>query len=118
MVVDDEPSIVRTVCAILEVYGFKAVGAGSGQEAIAKVADLCPDVVLCDVMMPEMNGFETGLELKKLCPKCRLLFFTAYSNVSELSVDLTKAGHVFEVLSKPLPGAMLVNRIKAALAST
>jgi two-component system, NtrC family, nitrogen regulation response regulator NtrX len=116
LVVDDEPSIVATVCAILEAYGFSAVGATSGTEAIAKAAETCPDLLLSDVMMPGMNGFETALQVKKHCPKCALLFFTGYANVANLGVDLENNGYVFEMLSKPLPGAILVEKIKGALA--
>jgi CheY-like chemotaxis protein len=117
LVVDDEPAIVATVCAILEAYGFSPVGVTSGEEAIAKATDSCPDVLLCDVMMPGLNGFETGLQVKKVCPTCRLLFFTGYAEVPGLADDLKSNGHAFEVLGKPVRPAELVDKINAALAA-
>jgi len=118
LVVDDEPSIVSTVCAILHVYGFRTLSATSGPEAIAKAAGACPDLLLCDVIMPGMNGFQTALQVKKLCPQCRLLFFTGYAAVADLAEGLKNDGHDFEMLSKPLPPAVLVDRVKAVLAAS
>lgn len=115
LVVDDEPTIVSTVCAILEGCGFRTEGATSGKEAVAKAAVSRPDLMLSDVLMPGMNGFETGLEIKKLCPDCHLLFFTAYGDVSALSAALRSTGHDFEVLAKPMRASLLVDRIKAML---
>ena len=115
LVVDDEPSIVATVCAILEAYGYSAVGVLSGDEAIARVTDSCPDVLLCDVMMPGLNGFETALEVKKRCPNCRLLFFTGYAEVPGLADGLKSKGLAFDVLSKPMHPATLIDKINAAL---
>lgn len=118
LVVDDEESIVRTICDILDLYGFRTIGATSGGEAIAKIADSCPDLLLSDVMMPGMNGFETGLQVKDLCPRCGLLFFTGYAEVSDLAVELKSKGHAFELLSKPLPPSLLVDKVSAALAAS
>lgn len=117
LVVDDEPSIVATVCAILEAYGYSAVGVTSGAEAIAKATASCPDLLLSDVMMPGLNGFETGLQVKKVCPHCRLLFFTGYAEVSGLADGLKSNGLAFEVLSKPMHPAALVDKVKAALSA-
>ena len=116
LVVDDEPTIVQTVCNVLGSSGFDVLGVNAGDEAIAAVATFCPDVLLSDVMMPGMNGFEIGLEIKKLCPNCHLLFFTGQSEVSDLSEDLKRNGHRFELLRKPVPPMELIDRVKAALA--
>ena len=117
LVVDDEPSIMRTVCMILEAYGFDTQGASSGDEAITQAANSCPDLLLSDVMMPGKNGFETALEIKKLCPECRLLFFTGYaSQIASLTVTLTSNGYRFDLLSKPMLPKELLDSVKAALA--
>lgn len=117
LVVDDEPAIVATLCLVLEAHGYGTVGVTSGYEAIAKVAGSCPDLLLSDVMMPGMNGFETGLQVKKLCPKCRLLFFTGYAEVSGLAQELKNKGHFFEVLQKPIHPSFLLDKVKATLAA-
>ena len=59
LVVDDEARMIRFVRMNLELEGFQVAEAGSGMEALEKVRDELPDLVLLDVMMPEMDGFET-----------------------------------------------------------
>lgn len=59
LVVDDEPPIVRLVKAKLRVDGYEVLTAGHGDEALAIVQQESPDLVVLDVMMPDMDGFET-----------------------------------------------------------
>ncbi|HNT06409.1 MAG TPA: response regulator, partial [Anaerolineae bacterium] len=58
LVVDDEPRMVRFVRMNLELEGYVISTAANGTEALAKVRDELPDLVLLDVMMPEMDGYE------------------------------------------------------------
>ena len=116
--VDDELSIVETMRMILEISGYTVSTAVSGLQAIAKAEEACPDLLLSDVMMPGLNGFEAALRIKKRCPGCRLLFFSGYSGSPELlrlSENLKDSGHDFEVLSKPLHPSMLLEKVKSAL---
>ena len=64
LVVDDEPSIRDLVQMILENEGYHVITAGNGVEAIERVRSEKPDLVLLDVMMPAMNGFEVCRRLK------------------------------------------------------
>ena len=116
LVVDDEPTIVQIVCMVLGSAGFDAVGVNSGDEAIAKAATFSPDVLLSDVMMPGMSGFETALEVKKLCPGCRLLFFSGRIDGAVMGEGLRTLGHHFELLPKPVQPDVLLEKIKTALA--
>ena len=59
LVVDDEPPIVRLVRAKLQVDGYEVITAGRGEEALAALEDGRPDLVVLDLMMPGMDGFET-----------------------------------------------------------
>jgi CheY-like chemotaxis protein len=118
LVVDDEKSIVETLRMILEMSGYAVHAAVSGQQAIATVEEGCPDLLLSDVMMPGLNGFETALRIKQRCPGCRLLFFSGYANSPEvlhLSENLTAQGYEFEVLAKPLHPSMLLEKVHFAL---
>ncbi|MDH7568672.1 MAG: response regulator [Armatimonadota bacterium] len=58
LVVDDERHIVRLVQVNLERAGYEVVTAFDGKEAVSKVKDVRPDLIVCDVMMPYMDGFE------------------------------------------------------------
>jgi DNA-binding response OmpR family regulator len=64
LVVDDEPNIVDVVTMALRFQGFAVESAGTGAEAIAAVSDFRPDLIVLDVMMPEMNGFDVAAVLK------------------------------------------------------
>jgi two-component system KDP operon response regulator KdpE len=66
LVVDDEPRMVRFVRMNLELEGYQVSEAGSGMEALEKVRDDLPDLVLLDVMMPDMDGFETLEHLREI----------------------------------------------------
>jgi CheY-like chemotaxis protein len=58
LVVDDEPDILGALELFLEMEGYRVMTASDGQEAITKLADVRPDLVLSDVMMPFLNGIE------------------------------------------------------------
>ncbi len=65
LAVDDEKNIVRLVQVNLERAGYKVITAGDGKEALKKVADEKPDLIVLDVMMPYMDGFEVLQNLRR-----------------------------------------------------
>jgi CheY-like chemotaxis protein len=69
IVVDDHPTFRATACALLEAEGFAVVGeAADGQSALDVIARLAPDVVLLDVQLPDLDGFELAARLAALDP--------------------------------------------------
>src|SRR6202171_3103603 len=66
LVVDDEPHLVRAVRMYLELQGFTVFGAQSGEEALEAIRDRLPDLVVLDVMLPGMNGFDTLQEMRRV----------------------------------------------------
>jgi DNA-binding response OmpR family regulator len=64
LVVDDEPHVVRLVEINLTQLGFEVSGASDGEECLARVAEEKPDLVILDVMMPRLDGFETLSRLR------------------------------------------------------
>ncbi len=65
LIVDDEPSLLRTLEGCLRAEGFDTTTARSGADALVKVAQSVPDVVLTDVRMPGMSGYELAQHLRK-----------------------------------------------------
>ena len=65
LAVDDERAILRLIQVNLERHGYKVLTAGDGREALDKIAAATPDIVICDVMMPYMDGFEVLRRLRK-----------------------------------------------------
>ena len=65
LLVDDEPSIVKMVAKRLEVAGFEVVVAMDGEEGLEKAKTQGPDVIILDLMLPKLNGYEVCAALKK-----------------------------------------------------
>jgi len=65
MVVDDEPDILFTVGQMLEMSGYEVVKVKDGNECIDKLKDWTPDLVLLDIMMPEVSGWDVAAKIKE-----------------------------------------------------
>jgi len=119
LVVDDEELIVTTVRTIFAAYGYHTEGALSGEEAIAKAKAMSPDLLLCDVRLPGLNGFEAALQIKEFCPRCRLLFFSAYVDAEYLVRDFRRIfaerGYPMELLPKPVHPTTLLRTVERTL---
>lgn len=115
LVVDDEPDIVDLLKYNLETEGFEVSTASNGVEAIEVAKNKVPDLILLDVMMPEMDGIETCIELRKIekLSNCYIAFLTARSeDYSQIAGFESGAD---DYISKPIKPRVLVSRIKAML---
>ncbi len=113
LVVDDEHLIADTLTSILNLSGFEAQAAYSGEQALEAVPDHCPDIVLTDVRMPGRNGIETGREILKRCPHIRVVLFSGQANVAGLVDAASRENGNFQLWSKPLHPRDLVRRLRA-----
>jgi len=113
LIVDDHAILREGVRALLSAHeDLQVVGeAGDGQEAIAAVERLDPDVVLMDIAMPGLGGIETTIELKKQGRRCKVLILSQYED-REYVRRLLKAGVSGYVLKKSA-GAELAGAIRA-----
>ena len=98
LIIDDERLLVKSTCMALNCYDFEAVGALDGPEGIQKAEELQPDVILLDIMMPVMDGWEVLKKLRenKVTQDIPVIVFTAkeYSNGKALSESKGAAGFV------------------------
>jgi DNA-binding NarL/FixJ family response regulator len=113
VIVDDHAILREGVRALLALHpDLEVVGeAADGKDAIARVEELDPDVVLMDIAMPGLGGIEASLELKKLGKRARILILSQYED-REYVRRLLKAGVSGYVLKKSA-GAELANAIRA-----
>jgi CheY-like chemotaxis protein len=72
-VVDDEEVIAQTLAVILRQSGFLAKSFTNPLEALAEAASTAPDLLISDVMMPEMSGVDLAIKLRALHPECKVL---------------------------------------------
>ena len=118
LVVDDEPRMVRFVRMNLELEGYQVTEAGNGIEALEKVRDDLPDLILLDNVMPGMSGVE-ACKLLKADEKTRgipVLFVTAMDDKHNESVGL-QSGAV-DYINKPPSPEIVLARVKVHLQST
>ncbi len=115
LVVDDEPNIVLSLEFLMRKAGFEVEVARNGQEALAAIARQPPDVLLLDVMMPEMDGFEV-CERLRADPRGRatkVVMLTARGRDSERQRGLALGADAY--VTKPFSTRELVARVKAML---
>ena len=113
LVVDDIPSNIKLLEARLVAEYFDVVSASNGQDALAQIAEQEPDIVLLDVMMPGMDGFEACRRIKKN-PKTAhipVVMVTALDQTSDRVAGLDAGADDF--LTKPVDDAALFARVRS-----
>ena len=102
LVVDDEKVIADTIVQILNRNGFIAEAAYGGEEAIEKATRHCPELVLSDVLMPQVDGVEAAIAIRMHCPDTRIVLFSGQAATVEILARARERGHNFELLPKPI----------------
>ena len=115
LIVDDNPQNVELLCAFLESLPVKIITAGDGIEALRKVAEQPPDLILLDIMMPHMSGYQVCQRIKT-DPKTRdiqILMVTALNELGDIE-RATECG-TDDFVSKPVNKFELLTRVKSLL---
>jgi two-component system nitrogen regulation response regulator NtrX len=100
MIVDDEPSILRSLSGALEDEGYRIIAVGDGQRAMKKIEEELPDLVLLDIWMPGMDGIETLKRIRGQYPGVPVVMISGHGTI-ETAVTATKLG-AFDFIEKPL----------------
>jgi len=115
LLVDDEPDIIDLISYNLEKEGYDIKSADNGRDAIQIAKDFIPDLILLDVMMPEMDGIETCVEMREIetLNSSIIAFLTArgedYSQIAGFDAGAD------DYISKPIKPRVLLSRIQALL---
>lgn len=117
LIVDDESSMVSVLQRHVSNAGYEFVSASNGQEALEKIEKEEPDLVLLDLVMPGMNGFETCRRIREneKTKKLPVLIITALRGQSDSAAATASGANEFIV--KPIDGAELAKRLRARLGS-
>jgi len=115
-VVDDEIAIAESAAMILRVHGFDARPFSDPLAALEASQNQAPNLLLSDVIMPGLNGFELSTGVVKDCPKCKVLLFSGDPGARERYAT-TPAEKAFDVLLKPIRPTELLNAIQRKLDS-
>lgn len=111
-IVDDEWDIAETLAAILSRNGFLAQAFHSPNRALVRALDQPPDILLTDVMMPDLSGLDLAIALRRAGLPCRILLFSGQPDAASLLLDAHHRGYDFELLDKPLHPMQLLLRLR------
>ena len=115
LIVDDEPSIVVPVQFLMQQQGYTVLVAGDGHDALDMIYKYQPDLVLLDIMLPGIDGYEV-CEIVRLNPKLRdvkIIFLTAKGREVEIAKGLALGADAY--ITKPFSNAELVSKVKMVL---
>jgi DNA-binding NtrC family response regulator len=107
-VVDDEALIADSVTQILSQSGFAATAFYVGSDAIEQAQVECPDIVVSDVLMPELNGVQLAIAIRSYCPGARIILFSGQAATVDLLREAERDGYSFELLPKPIHPTQLL----------
>jgi CheY-like chemotaxis protein len=112
LVVDDEKVIADTLAKIFELNGYEASTVYTGTAAVESARSFQPDLMICDVLMPEMNGIEAAILIRGIVPTCKILLFSGQAATANLLDEARAQGHEFEILAKPVHPADLLAKVR------
>src|SRR4030043_454849 len=115
LIVDDEPNVLRMVSYTLHAEGYEIVTAQNGAEAITKAKTEAPDLILLDVMLPDMSGVEVCAQIRNMQETIDIpvIMLSALAQVPDKIKGLEAGAD--EYITKPITPGELVARVKAIL---
>lgn len=112
LVVDDERVIADTLAIILNQSGFDASAVYTGTDAVETARSQEPDLIISDVIMPDMNGIEAAIRIRQILPDCKILLFSGQAATADLLEKARLEGHEFEILAKPVHPQDLLAKLR------
>jgi CheY-like chemotaxis protein len=113
LVVDDERVIADTLAIILNQHGYDASAVYTGYGAVERARSLSPDLIISDVIMPDMNGIEAAIRIRQFLPSCKILLFSGQAATADLLENARAQGHEFEILAKPVHPQDLLAKLRS-----
>jgi CheY-like chemotaxis protein len=112
IVADDEHVIADTLAIILNRAGFEASAVYTGSEAVELARTTKPDLIITDVMMPDMNGIEAAIHIRGFLPSCKILLFSGQAATADLLENARARGYEFDILAKPVHPQDLLAKLR------
>jgi CheY-like chemotaxis protein len=112
LVVDDEQIIANTLTQILNLSGYSATAAYSGEKAVEVAPALRPDILISDVIMFGMTGIDAAIAIQHSVPGCRVVLLSGQASTADLLHRAEGQGCRFEVLAKPVHPRVLLSMLR------
>jgi CheY-like chemotaxis protein len=114
LVIDDDEAMREYVCFVLEKAGYKVLSAKDGSEGIATATASAPDLIITDLVMPDMEGIETIRKLKSLNPSCGIVAMSGAAN-SDTYLAMAQCLGAHTVLQKPFARSQVEEAVRTTL---
>ncbi len=115
LLVDDNPKALEFLDVRLKALGYRTTIANNGEVAIAAVERDKPDIVILDVTMPEVNGYQACRAIKRISPKTPVIILTAKAEPADRFWAFESGADAF--LNKPIDPAVVVEKVRGLLES-
>jgi len=112
LVADDERVIADTLAMILNKSGFEARAVYSGERALELATTFAPDMLICDVIMADLNGIDAAIQFRALLPRIKILLFSGQAATADLLEKARTQGYEFEILAKPVHPQDLLTKLR------
>ncbi|TKB96060.1 response regulator [Pedobacter cryophilus] len=111
LLLEDNPLVRDNIAEILTINGFEVIETNNGKEGLNALKERLPDLILCDIMMPVINGHEFLIEIKKneLTAKIPFIFISAISEKKEIKYSLGLGAN--DYVTKPFEQDELIEKI-------
>ena len=114
---DDEPMIAFTLRKIFELAGYQAQAFTNPMDALKTGLELQPDLLIAEVVMPNMSGIHLAIAFTKLFPACKVLLVSALATTADLAEGANGHGLRFPLLPKPIHPDNLLHIVEELLES-
>ncbi|PXW89605.1 DNA-binding NarL/FixJ family response regulator [Nitrosomonas sp. Nm84] len=115
LIIEDEQALRENISEIIAHYGFRVISAPAGEEGIQMALEHTPDIIICDIMLPGIDGFDVFSRIKQIpqLPPTAFIFLTAKSTRADTRTGMNMGAD--DYLTKPFTKEELINSIKARL---
>ena len=113
LIIDDDVAVANTLAMVLNSEGFDARAVYSGEEGVELARSFEIDFLVTGVVMPQMNGIDAAIQIRKLLPKRKILLVSGDNDASTLLHDAQSRGYRFTILAKPVHPLVLFQALRS-----
>jgi CheY-like chemotaxis protein len=113
LVIDDDTAVADSVAMVLRMDGFEVTVAYTGEAGVELSRNRSFEYLVTDVVMPQMNGIEAAIEIRKLLPECKVLLVSGDNDAGALLEEALSRGYQFEILATPVHPLVLFETLRS-----